>query len=218
MIVVSDLMGTLTAGSPVLGLVDWVRHHQSRWRAALYMAGMLPSYALAKSHLIDWQRWGQNLMVDSLSLVKGATPELVEHVAEWTVAHDLWVKRHPDMIARLVSHKQAGAQVYIASSVFEPAVTAFARRIGAQAIGTPVKIVGGRLRMATDLVASERKVEQVFERLRVERVDYAYGDTLLDVPLLERADPPVAAHADDQLRAEAERRGWEIIGETASYP
>ena len=72
--------------------------------------------------------------------------------------------------------------------------------------------------MATDLVASERKVEQVFERLRVERVDYAYGDTLLDVPLLERADHPVAAHADDQLRAEAERRGWEIIGETASYP
>lgn len=219
MIVVSDLMGTLTSGSPVLGLLDWVRHNQSRWRANLYMAGMLPSYVLAKGRLIDWQRWGQNLMVDSLSLIRDATPQKLEAVAEWTVAHNLWVKRHADVIARLVEHLGAGAQVYIASSVYEPAVQAFARRIGgAMAIGTPVEIVGGRVRLASELVASEKKVEQVLARLGVDRIDFAYGDTPLDIPLLERAGHPVAAYPDDRLRAVAKARGWEIIGETASYP
>ncbi|HEY5901934.1 MAG TPA: hypothetical protein VIU39_05230, partial [Anaerolineales bacterium] len=75
MIVVSDMMGTLTTGSPVLGLVDWIRHNQSRWQARLYMLSITPSYMLAKRGWIDWQAWGQDLMVKSLSMVRDATPE-----------------------------------------------------------------------------------------------------------------------------------------------
>ncbi len=56
MIVVSDMMGTLTTGSPVLGLVDWVRHNQSRMQARLYMISITPKYILAKRGLIDWQK------------------------------------------------------------------------------------------------------------------------------------------------------------------
>jgi phosphoserine phosphatase len=74
------------------------------------------------------------------------------------------------------------------------------------------------VRMASDLVASERKIEQVLSRLNVERVDYAYGDTLMDVPLLEHADHPVTVYPDVKLRVLAKERGWEIIGETTSYP
>ena len=218
MIVVSDLMGTLTTGSPVLGLVDWVRHKQSTWQANLYMAGMLPSYFLAKSGLIDWQKWGQGLMIESLSLIKGATPERFEEVAEWIVDVDLWKKRREDVIARLQEHAENGAQVYIASSVHQPGVEAFAKRIGARAIGTPVEFAKGRVRIATELVASEKKIEKVLSRVGVERVDFAYGDTILDVPLLEHADHPVAVYPDDKLRTVAEERGWEIMGMTASYP
>jgi phosphoserine phosphatase len=58
----------------------------------------------------------------------------------------------------------------------------------------------------------------VLARLGVERVDFAYGDTVLDIPLLEHADHPVAVYPDEKLRAMATERGWEIIGETASYP
>jgi phosphoserine phosphatase len=218
MIVVSDLMGTLTTGSPVLGLVDWVRHNQSKWQANLYMAGMLPSYFLAKNGLIEWQKWGQGLMVDSLALVKEATPEKFEEVSAWVVEHDLWMKRHEDVIERLLLHGENGGQVYIASSVYQPAVEAFAKRIGAQAIGTPVEFVDGRVKIATDLVADEKKVEKVLSRLGVDRVDYAYGDTALDIPLLEHAEHPVAVYPEDKLKVVAKERGWEIIGETASYP
>lgn len=214
MIVISDMMGTLTTGSPVLGMVSWVRENQSKLRANLFMASMMPSYFFAKRGWIDWQTWGQGLMVNSLGLVRDATPETLAQIAEWAVERDLWPGRREDVLARLADHAQQGARVYIASSVFEPTVAAFAKRIGAQAIGTPLEIVAGRLRLATDLVSSRRKIDQVLSQLGVQRVDVAYGDTAQDVPLLEHADHPVAVYPDEALKAVALERGWEILGDT----
>jgi hypothetical protein len=71
MIVASDLMGALTTGSPFLGLVDWVKHNQSKFRANLYMAAITPSYLLAKNGVIDWQTWGQKLITISSKTQKG---------------------------------------------------------------------------------------------------------------------------------------------------
>jgi phosphoserine phosphatase len=212
MIVVSDMMGTLTTGSPVLGLVDWVRHNQSKMQARLYMLSIMPSYFIAKRGWIDWQTWAQGLMVESLNMVKHATPEKMKLVGEWAVEHDLWKKRREDVITRLRGHASQGAQVYIASSVIEPIIEPFAKRIGAQTIGTPVEYVDSKVRVAGELVAQERKIEQVLSRLGVDRVDFAYGDTVQDVPLLEHAGHPVAVYPDEALKAVAVRRGWEILG------
>ncbi len=217
MIVVSDMMGTLTTGSPFLGVVDWVRHNQSKWSANLIMASITPSYLLAKRGVIDWQRWGQKLMINSLAYIKNADDEKLGQVSEWVVANDFWKKRREDVIARLVKHREEGAQVHIASSVFEPFIEPFAKRIGAQVIGTPVEIANGRVQMVGELVADEKKIEQVLSRLGVDRVDVAYGDTILDVPLLEHADRPVAVYPDEKLKAIAMERGWEIMGDTPWY-
>jgi len=217
MIVVSDMMGTLTTGSPVLGLVDWVRHNQSKTQARLYMLSITPKYLLAKRGWIDWQKWGQALMINSLDMVREATPEKMKLVGEWAVEHNLWEQRREDVVARLKNHKSQNAQVYIASSVVVPMIEPFAARIGAETIGTPVEYQNGKVRVAGELVAQERKIEQVLSRLGVERVDYAYGDTAQDIPLLEHADHPVAVYPDEKLKAAALERGWEIIGEKSSY-
>lgn len=217
MIVVSDMMGTLTTGSPFLGLVDWVKHNQSKLRANWYITSITPSYLLAKNGLIDWQTWGQKLMVDSLGYIKNATPEHVKHASEWTVEHNLWKKRREDVVTRLIKHRENGAKVYIASSVVEPFIEPFARRIGAETIGTPIEIVNGRVRLVSELVADEKKIEKVLSRLGVDKVDVAYGDTILDVPLLEHADHPVAVYPDAKLKVIAQERGWEIIGDTPKY-
>jgi len=217
MIVVSDMMGTLTTGSPFLGLVDWVKHNQSKFRANWYMATITPSYLLAKNGIIDWQEWGQKLMVESLGYIKNATPEIVKQASEWTVEHNLWKKRREDVVARLVKHREDGAKVYIASSVVEPFIEPFAQRIGAQTLGTPVKIENGRLQMVSELMKDEKKIEQVLSRLAVDRVDVAYGDTNLDVPLLEHADHPVAVYPDAKLKQIALDKSWEIIGDTPRY-
>ena len=212
MIVISDMMGTLTTGSPVLGLVDWVRHNQSKMQARLYMASIMPSYLIAKRGWIDWQTWAQGLMVNSLKLVKNATPEKMRSVGEWAVEHDLWKKRREDVIARLKTHGAQGAKVYIASSVVEPIIEPFAQRVGAQTIGTPVEYVNGNVRVAGELVSQERKIEKVLSQLGIDRVDFAYGDTEQDIPLLEHADHPVAVYPDEKLKAAALARGWEILG------
>jgi phosphoserine phosphatase len=214
MIIVSDMMGTLTTGSPFLGLLDWVKHNQSKAQANLHMAAIMPTYLLAKGGLIDWQAWGQKLMVESLGYIRNADEAKVRQVSEWIVEHDFWKKRRPDVIERLVKHCEAGARVYIASSVVEPFIEPFAKRIGAQVLGTPTEIVNGKLRMVGELKANEKKIEQVLSRLAVDRVDVAYGDTILDVPLLEHADHPVAVYPDKKLKVVALERGWEIIGDT----
>ena len=217
MIVVSDMMGTLTTGSPFLGLVSCVKHNQSKVRANWYMASIAPSYMLAKRGIIDWQAWGQKLMVNSLGYIKDATPEVVSHASEWVVEHDLWKNRRLDVIDRFVKHREGGDKTYIASSVVEPFIEPFARRIGAEVIGTPIEIVNGRLRMVGGLVANEKKIEQVLSRLGVDKVDVAYGDTILDVPMLEKADHPVAVYPDEKLKKIAQDRGWEILGDTPWY-
>jgi len=214
MIVISDMMGTLTTGSPFMGLVNWVRHNHSKFRANFYMASIMPTYLLAKGGLIDWQTWGQRLMLDSLAYIKNADEEKVRHASEWVVEHNLWKKRREDVVARLVKHREEGAQVYIASSAVETFIEPFAKRIGAQAMGTLTEIVNGRLRAVGELASNEKKIEQVLSRLSVDRVDVAYGDTILDVPMLEHADHPVAVYPEARLKVVAMERGWEIIGDT----
>ncbi|NWG05764.1 MAG: haloacid dehalogenase-like hydrolase [Chloroflexi bacterium] len=214
MIVVSDMMGTLTTGSPFLGVVDWVRHHQSKWQANLTMASIMPAYVLAKNGIIDWQAWGQQLMIESLGYIKNVDEAKLRQVSEWVVEHDFWRKRREDVIARLVRHREDGAQVYIASSVIEPFIEPFARRIDVKYIGTPTQIVDGKVKSIGELVANEKKIEQVLSRLAVDRVDVAYGDTVLDIPLLEHADHPVAVYPDKKLKTVALEHGWEIIGDT----
>jgi phosphoserine phosphatase len=213
MIVISDMMGTLTTGSPVIGLVDWVRHNQSKRQAQFFTASITLPYLAAKLGLIDWQKWAQQIMIDSLKLVRAASPEKMKQVGEWAVEHNLWQKRREDVIARLTNHKSQGAQVYIASSVIEPLIEPFARRIGVQTIGSTVEYENGKVRLAGDLVAQERKIAEVLSRLGVERVDFAYGDTIQDVPLLEHADHPVAVYPDEKLKEYAMQRSWEILGD-----
>ena len=136
----------------------------------------------------------------------------MEIVGEWAVEHNLWKKRRLDAIDRLLDYKSKGAQVYIASSVVEPLIEPFARRIGAQTIGSPVEYVDSHVRVAGSLAAHDRKIEKVLERLGVDRLDVALGDSYMDIPLLEHADHPVAVYPEEKLKAVAEERGWEIFG------
>jgi len=74
------------------------------------------------------------------------------------------------VVARLVKHNEAGARVlHCPSSVVEPFIEPFAKRIGAQAIGTPIEIADGRVRMIGQLMSNEKKIEQVLNRLGVDR-------------------------------------------------
>ncbi len=212
MIVVSDLIGTLTTGSPVIGLVNWVKNHQSKFRANLYMAKLMPTYFLAKMNWINYQKWASGTMFSCLPLMKNVTPEMIEEMANWAVDKQLWPKRRSEVVERLQQHKNAGAEVYIASSVYAPTVTSFAKRIGIKAIGTPVEIINQQLTITSPLAASDHKIERILTELGVDQVDIAYGDTWQDIPMLENAKHAVAVYPDQRLKETALKRGWEILG------
>ncbi len=211
MIVVSDLVGTISRGSPVQGLIDWVRHNQSALQAILFMARALPRYSLYKLGLMDLRDFGEWSLVSSLPLINDPTPEKIRDIAVWSVDKVVWPKRRPDVIERLARHREQGDQIFIASTAYEPTLEALGERIGAGAIGSQIKIVDGQLQLASELITGKRKGEQVFDRLGVDRVGAAYGDTWADIPILERADHPVAVYPDAKLRAAAIERGWEIL-------
>jgi phosphoserine phosphatase len=129
------------------------------------------------------------------------------------VEHNLWKKRREDVVARLVQHREGGAQVYIASSSVEPFVKSFAARFGAEAIGTPVKIVKGQVQLDGKLVASK------MYRAGIEPpgVDWILpAATRTGYPLLKRGSP-AAVYPDKKLKAVALERGWEIIGDTPKH-
>lgn len=214
MIVVSDLVGTLTTGAPVRGLLSWVRHHQSALRTNLFILSFLPNYALAKLGVINMQNWAHNLMRKGLDLVKNPSEHTIAEITNWTLEEELWPGRRKDVLKRLANHRNEGATVTIASSAYEPSVRAFADRIGVQAIGSPIDLIDGRIQFSTKLVARENKIQKVFDFLGVSRIDVAYGDTEADIPLLDNATTPVAVYPDKMLRSTAIKRGWEIIDES----
>ncbi len=75
----------------------------------------------------------------------------------------------------------------------------------------------GKVRVAGDLVSQERKIEQVLSCLNVDRIDFAYGDTEQDIPLLEHAEHAVAVYPDEKLKKHALAHSWEILGDTTKY-
>ncbi|MFQ5943264.1 MAG: HAD family hydrolase [Anaerolineales bacterium] len=211
MIVVSDLVGTLSTGSPTLGLVSWVRHNQSVLLANMFLAKALPRYFLYKVGLMDMRDFGEWSLVASLPLIKEPTPEKIRDMAVWSVDKVLWPQRREDVLERIKQHREQGDELYIASTVFEPTIEALGERLGARAIGSQIGVVAGRLQLVPDLITGKRKGEHVFERLGVERLGAAYGDTWVDIPILKQADHPVAVYPDARLRAAAVENGWEIM-------
>ncbi len=211
MIVVSDLVGTISKGSPIMGMVHWVRHNQSALQANIFMLRMFPRYFLYKLGMMDLRDFGEWSLIESLPLIENPTPEKVREMAVWSVDKVVWPQRREDVVERLAQHREQGAEIYIASTAYESTLEALGERIGARAIGTRIEVVNGRLQLASDLITGKRKGEEVFKRLGVERVDAAYGDTWADIPILERAHHPVAVYPDARLRAAAVEHGWEIL-------
>lgn len=84
-------------------------------------------------------------------------------------------------------------------------------------LATDPEMIGGRYtgRITGHANFREGKVLRLrdwIERMRIEyRHSTCYSDSHNDLPLLSFADTAVAVDPDTTLRAEAERRGWEVI-------
>ena len=77
-------------------------------------------------------------------------------------------------------------------------------RFTGRVAGTPCFRDGKLRRLEEWLSAQGRRLEEFAE-------SRFYSDSHNDLPLLERVSRPVAVDPDDELRAQAVRRGWEVM-------
>jgi len=214
MIVVSDLNGTLTTGSPILPLVDWPGNIGSGISPALFKFELLLSYLQVKMGLMDTHVWADKYLRKGLKLIPSPTLESLDQAMAFIVEMELWPKRKPEAVDLLRELHDQGAEIILVSAAYEPAVAHFGKKIvknNISGIGTPVTLLEGELFLAKNLTVRERKMERLREVLGSRKLDYALGDSTADLPMLEAAQNPVAVTPDDQLRKIAVERDWRII-------
>ena len=143
-------------------------------------------------------------------------------------AHDQYMQQviEPALLPQarqlVQSHKDAGATVFLITATNE-----FVTRPIAQAIGADVFMAidlerdphtgwfNGNIRGIPSF--REGKVARVEAWLAEQGWSWGdvhstfYSDSINDLPLLERANVPVATNPDDRLREIAENRGWRIL-------
>lgn len=222
MIIASDLEGTLTTGTTWRGFGRYLRRHGRALPQTLFLISRLPGVPLARAGVIDKRAYQVAWIADEIRLLRGATPEQIEQMGEWVVEHEMWPRRRADVLDELEAHRRDGARIVIVSGAYQPIADAFARRIGAEAIGTPLEFGSGHEslaspnftgRLAAPMVTLDGKVQALRSLLGDgARIDAAYGDTLPDLPMLEMSAGPVAVYPDAGLRAVATGRGWRIVG------
>lgn len=216
MLVASDLEGTVTTGETWKGLESYIKQQGHGLSYNLFFASRMLHYLAVKLKLAELQQFKNRWMADLIRLYfAGQTVEQFDQAADWIAEHELWPKHRPDVIAELQEHAAQGHQVVITSGVFTPIVRAFAQRAGIdQVLATSLEVIDGRLTGRVDGLpnAGPQKATNLVAYLNGQQLLAAYGDTLADVPMLERSQTPVAVYPDADLRPIAESRGWRIIG------
>ena len=215
----SDMDGTLTTAETWRGVLAWITMHRPSGAARRFVAIRIPLVLLAKLGVLNKESFRARWLRDLASLLRGVSAAELKAMGEWVVERYLWPARRLSGLAAvsdaLAEAGATGAQLLLATGGYQPVGDAFARRIGAvAALGTPLEIrdgvATGRLAAATQ--SGEQKAAAVSQRAAGGEILVAFGDTAADIPLLASARRAVAVAPDSQLRREAERRGWEIVG------
>ena len=219
--IVSDMDGTLTTAETWRGVLAWALQYRPSAAARRFVSVRLPLVLLAKLGVISKERFRARWLSDQATLLRGASADDLAAIGEWVVEHHLWPARRTEginAVAAALSVARAAdpsTQLLLATGGYQQVGDAFARRIGAVvALGTPLELIEGRAtgRLAAATQSGEQKAAAVRARAAGAPLLAAFGDTAADIPLLSLAQHAVAVAPDKQLRREALRRGWEIVG------
>ncbi len=208
-VVASDLEGTLTVGETWKGVGRYLLRHGQALAYRRFLLTHLPGVAPVKARLRDERAFRDRWIADLSRLFARLAPGELGRLAEWVVEHELWPKRRAGVLAELERHRRAGSRVVLASGTYQPVLEAFARRIGAEAVGTPLAPGGGGVAGAVN--TDRAKAARLRAFLGGATPAVAYGDTLADLPMLELSQTPVAVHPDIRLRRVALARGWRVL-------
>jgi phosphoserine phosphatase len=214
MIIASDLNGTLTRGSPILGVVKWVENHVPEVPTSYFKFRVVLSYLQVRAGLMDTHSWANIYLREALDLISSPTPEILDQLMSFLVDDELWPKKISIAVDLLKEFHQLGAEIILVSAAYEPAVIHFGHKIALDrisGIGTPVSIRDDRFSLAEQLTIRERKMIRLNEMLGSRKLEYALGDSMADLPMLKAARNPIAVYPDKKLRLIALENNWRIL-------
>jgi phosphoserine phosphatase len=213
MIVASDLEGTLTTGETWKALGRYLRSHGQGRAYNAFFVMRLPRALAAKAGLSDMLAFRDRWIAELPALLPGLTAEEWNDVAEWVIEQELWPKRRESALDELRRHQEAGRQIVLASSTYQPVLDAFARRIGAEALGTPLELIDGKAtgRVVAPVNSGKAKAQRLLAWSGSRMLHTAYGDTLADVPMLALAETAVVVHPAPALQKLAHARRWRTL-------
>ena len=218
-LIVSDMEGTLSEGVTWRGLRDYLLSHG---RGHAFRAFLRRNILRVVQYRLGWgntQQFREDWIVGVLGLYAGYTVEEFHHAGKWVIEQELWPQRRQTVLDELAAHQASGRRVVLASGMFQPLLEIWAAKIGAEAFGTPIEIVDGKLtgRIAGPFNTGEQKAACVQGLVAEGGVLVgAYGDTFADRFMLEMVEEEgeggaTAVCPDDKLRDLAHQRGWRIL-------
>jgi phosphoserine phosphatase len=128
------------------------------------------------------------------------------------VEHHLWPKQKARVIAELEKYRLESTRFILVSGTYQPVLEAFAARLNAEAIGTPLEVVNGKLtgRLSGPINVGNQKVSSLRSH-GIMKLEAAFGDTLPDLAMLEMAQNPIVIPTDAKLEKLGIERGWRIL-------
>ncbi len=214
-----DLDGTLYTGHILKGISAYHREHRTKlFYLYSFLITHMAIWPICRLGLVSELGLREMWLRDMAWTVRGWTPQEANEAFEWIAREYVQPLVRPEIIARLRDHRSSGHRTVLVSGTFSPLLAAISRQLGIDdAVGTPLVVRKGRYVGACELPLCQGmgKWLRVQECFRGDSVDwagsYAYADSHVDIPLLDKVGHPVAVTPDPQLTAYAQERGWEII-------
>ena len=220
-VIASDLDGTLSSHETWRGVHAWLTAFRPTFAVRRFVWVRIPTVIAFRLGLVAKERFRAGWLADQAGLFRGLREDELAAMGEWVVEQHLWPARRTAGIDAVASTfgsiraERPGAQLLLATGGYQQVGEAFARRIGAMAaLGTPLEMIDDRAtgRLAAPTQSGEQNAAAVRTYAAGAPILAAFGDTAADIPLLAAAQRAVAVAPDAQLRGEAVRRGWEIVG------
>ena len=200
--------GQFTAARGWTDLVEFTRQNDAFYTQ--YKAGTLDIYAYARFATAAFVRQGE-------ALSQEAHADYMRTIVQPALT--------PQAMQLVQQHKDAGATVIVVTATNEFVTRPIAQALGADelmAVDLERDNTPGGSGWFTGEVRGipsfrEGKVLRVEAWLAARSLGWSdvhstfYSDSINDLPLLEKANVPVATNPDDPLRAIAQARGWRIL-------
>ena len=217
--------GTLTTAETWRGVHQWIRANYASPAAKRFITVRLPLVFLARSGLMNKERFRARWLEDQTKLLRGLPEAKLVAMGEWVVEHLLWPARRVAAVtavqAALATARatNSNAELVLATGGYQPIAAAFAKKLGATlALGTPFEVANGIAtgKLAAPTQSGEEKARAALACADGGRIVAAFGDTAADIPLLKLADRAVAVAPDRQLQRVAVAEGWEQLPEVVT--